>query len=419
MHISAIRLVAGLLALSAVADAFLPIHSFTGPSQRALNRQRHKTLACKEGSAGAGLPSFNRRQLLASSSLSAGVWGVSPSLGLAMSDATPVGYQDVSVKVGGQSIPVSIWYPIDKSDPSSASAPSQANYPHKISVGKIATLLTRGQLSVPSFVGPSTSLKSGIRVVKGAAPSEGRPAVVFAHGYLGSRYDMMHVCEDLASKGFVVAAPELPESLAASFEVNDDITRPAIVTATLDKLRLNWTITNNLGIFGHSAGGGTSTMMEGAFPLGRVAIAGFRGYEGRDPLLVVASKGDGIIPLDRVKDALPRGTAMYTGIDGARQLGGSGGLREGQSAAVFFEEAFGGEKLPPNHISFLSEQSNDALVGFLSPLLPVARVLSVPVLDFDKYQEARDSRQTGEVLVPLVTGFFEANQRASLDSSML
>ena len=40
----------------------------------------------------------------------------------------------------------------------------------------------------------------------------------------------------------------------------------------------------------------------------------------------------------------------------------------------------------PNHISFLWSRSNDALLSFLSPLLPVAKLLRIFVLDFDVYK---------------------------------
>jgi len=424
----ALVLAIGILSFASLCDAFLPLlqHPLVvaAPHHRHATPQGSSPRACEQGMMlpGSGShSSVSRKRVLASSALALGVLGggvlgggrpqKATAMTMMMSDKAPVGYQDISVSVGGEKIPVSVWYPPSTSE-STQARPTQAQYPHKISVGKIATLLTRGSLSVPSFVGPSTTLASGVRVLEGAAPAEGRPVIIFAHGYLGSRYDMMHVCEDLASRGFVVAAPELPESLAASFTVNDAITRPAIVNAALEKLRLNFAVTDKKGIFGHSAGGGTSTMIEGTYLLGRVAIAGFRGYEGKDPLLVVASRGDGIIPMDRVRDALPRGAELYEGAEGAKRLTSSGyNIGQGQSAAVFFEGGLVQGSLPPNHISFLSEQSNDALVNFLSPLLPVARVLSVPVLDFDKYQEARDSRQTGDVVVPLVSGFFESNAK--------
>lgn len=56
----------------------------------------------------------------------------------------------------------------------------------------------------------------------------------------------------------------------------------------------------------------------------------------------------------------------------------------------------------PCHISFLSSRTNDAMVEVLSPLLPVARLLGVPVLDFDKYQLTKDSDAVNGALVPLI-----------------
>ena len=62
-------------------------------------------------------------------------------------------------------------------------------------------------------------------------PIEKTDAIIFAHGFLGSRFDQAHVCEALASDGFVVLAPEFAESLAGSFVPNDLTDRPAIVQA--------------------------------------------------------------------------------------------------------------------------------------------------------------------------------------------
>ena len=47
------------------------------------------------------------------------------------------------------------------------------------------------------------------------------------------------------------------------------------------------------------------------------------------------------------------------------------------------------------------------MIQLLSPLLPVAQSLGIPVLDFDKYQKSRDSRQTAEVVIPLVTSYLK------------
>ena len=89
------------------------------------------------------------------------------------------------------------------------------------------------------------------------------------------------------------------------------------------------------GIVGHSAGGGTASTHPAEFPLGRVCVAGFRGVPKQtDPLFVLASAGDGVIPLARIESELA------TAPDGTRVklLGGPDS---------------------PNHISFLSERTND------------------------------------------------------------
>lgn len=57
------------------------------------------------------------------------------------------------------------------------------------------------------------------RAVRDAAPATppagGYPLVVVSHGYPGNRYLLSHLAENLASKGFVVAAPDHPDSTYA------------------------------------------------------------------------------------------------------------------------------------------------------------------------------------------------------------
>jgi hypothetical protein len=47
------------------------------------------------------------------------------------------------------------------------------------------------------------------------------------------------------------------------------------------------------------------------------------------------------------------------------------------------------------------------MVEVLSPLLPLARGLGVPVLDFDKYQVTKDSDAVNGKLVPLIARWME------------
>ena len=66
--------------------------------------------------------------------------------------------------------------------------------------------------------------------------------------------------------------------------------------------------------------------------------------------------------------------------------------------------AFAGEDAPC-HVSFLAPDVNVEMQNFLGPLLPVARFLKIPVLDFDKYGLLFDAERTAERCVPAATSF--------------
>ena len=51
------------------------------------------------------------------------------------------------------------------------------------------------------------------------------------------------------------------------------------------------------------------------------------------------------------------------------------------------------------------------MLDLLTPLLPVARVLNVSVLDFDVYMKARDSDKTNADLIPLIQEFLSPLKR--------
>ena len=166
------------------------------------------------------------------------------------------------------------------------------------------------------------------------------------------------------------------------------------------KLRRGWGA-QQFGIVGHSAGGGTATVSPGAFACGRVAVAGLApGYAGSDPLLVIASEGDNVIRLDRVLQAIPSGTPCVEDPKNCDVSKSSG--------AVLLRRAYKAGQ-PPCHISFLSAETNNAMISLLSPLLPVARVLEVPVLDFDTYLRLQDSEDVALDVLPLIEDFFSTN----------
>ena len=52
----------------------------------------------------------------------------------------------------------------------------------------------------------------------------------------------------------------------------------------------------------------------------------------------------------------------------------------------------------------------DSLVSFLSPLLPLSRMLRLFILDFDVYQKERDAAKTARMLVPSLLRFFSSRK---------
>ena len=142
---------------------------------------------------------LSTRRALLQHALPALLVSTAPSSNIAMSAA----YRSASVEVAGADIPVALWLP-----PAAAAldfgAPA-AEYAYRIDLGRIASKLGLGFLGwLPARDCP---LPIG-QLAETHAPRK-NCAILFAHGYLGSRFDLQHVCEALAADGFVVAAPEL------------------------------------------------------------------------------------------------------------------------------------------------------------------------------------------------------------------
>ena len=324
------------------------------------------------------------------------------------------------VDVSGTRVPVALWYPKGVS-PSVGEA--RGTYSYVIDIGGIARnfrvgwllgWLPRKEFSLP----PSGSIYDEPSPSSSAAQKPG-DAIIFTHGFLGSPLDMSHVCEALAERGFTVAAPEFPESLCASFKNPDGISRAEIVAATRELVDggrgVRW------GLFGHSAGAGTTLKQPGTFSLGRCALCpGYRGYEESDPLLVIASEGDAVNQLLvsngvdvqvnlRAEAEAGRVTTMYTQASDVYAE-----KSPPQRGALIYKD---GGALPagatqlPNHISFLWTGVDEAMIELLSPFLPVAKALRLFVLDFDTYLEARDAEVTAADVAPAVLRFFAANSR--------
>lgn len=372
--------------------------------------------------------------------------------------ASTVAFDDASVTIDGtgQVVPVAVWYPTDAT--SSGATPT---YPHAISVAKIARVLLNLPESTPRFLDRDFPLAPSAGIVSSSAktqPSKVVGAVVLCHGYLGSRFDLVDLAEALAASGFLVAAPEFAESLAtptttsaqtrpgAEPAANPSATRDVVLNAVLRDVigsgRFNTdtedgdarTTSLPVALVGQSAGASTATSAPGRFAA-RVAIAGFRPPPSEeperreallgDPLLVVASAGDGVIslyptdggafgPYRGIKAEVESLPASFARLDAGGLLESTrGGGTPPRTAFVTYEEDAGDASSGalPCHISFLSSRTNDAMVDVLSPLLPLARVLGVPVLDFDRYQVTRDSDEVNSTLVPAVTAWLASTMR--------
>jgi hypothetical protein len=235
---------------------------------------------------------------------------------------------------------------------------------------------------------------------------------------------MAHACEKLASEGFIVAAPEFGESLSASFDPNDQTTHAAVLKATRTLVEAAWsTPIVGWGCFGHSMGAFavTDDAKQTTWPmkLGRVPICGIHqdGYTGNDPLLVIASKGDGVIPASRVEERLKqcdRNTPSVSEaeiraqgpqcLDAESISSGGGSSVSGPYRAALFMDT-------PCHVSFISPATNAAMQSLLGPLLPLARCLKVRLLDFDVYQRTQDAEETAKVFLPVLLRFFDKNER--------
>lgn len=295
---------------------------------------------------------------------------------------------------------------------------SAIKYSHRISVKKIGQLLA-GWDFIPEFVSKDYSLTPMLNdsagdgsisefVVDGedvSLPKCG-PVVLLAHGYLGSRYDLSHLAEKLAQQGFTCISPEYPESLASSYPQMEGLDRALITSHVLATLKNDLGIMpSSYGIVGHSLGCGT-VMTTGNESWTRVCIAGFPSARGgptsagsNGPVLILSSVNDGAVSIARIGSAIP---SDYVWLDEANVAGFEQGLP--RRAVLLFDRPDA-----PNHISFLADCVNESMINFLSPLLPLAQALSLPVLDFDKYNVSRDSRKTADVIIPLISSYVRQN----------
>uniref|UniRef100_A0A7S4AX54 1-alkyl-2-acetylglycerophosphocholine esterase n=1 Tax=Pseudo-nitzschia australis TaxID=44445 RepID=A0A7S4AX54_9STRA len=360
-----------------------------------------------------------------------------------------IAYRTISLPIPefDVNVPVSIWYPMDSgaSDvPSSTTLqPAEIKYNYRISLRRIGQLLARWDF-IPEFISksfvldPSISTMSTVRVVDGknipisTTSSTGTNVVFLAHGFLGSRSDLAYIAEDLAAQGFVCVASEYPESLEASYPRLEGLDRVVINRGLIPYVQnvVSQPILSYSAI-GHSLGCGTVLQM-GDDSWNRILMG-----SGKAPELPSSrsqeSASSSSAPSSNYKTPIVGGRLLFiSSVNDGPVTSWGGGIKIPQGYTVLQESQLdaiaasnGSVVAPrgfdrvalvfdredaPNHISYLSENVNDAMLSFLSPLLPVTKALNIPVLDFDKYASSRDSVPTGNVLKPLISNFLLAAQ---------
>jgi len=328
---------------------------------------------------------------------------VANSQGKATGSYVPV-YRDTLLALDNWTFPLSLWYPLDDNNAAETRGTLQTvEYSHFISVQKIAKLLAK--LSLPplgwTFRFPGSAMKD----VSGVPPSAVRGHVVLIHGYLGSRLDMLHLAEQLSSQGYVVAAPEMPWSLSNGAQGSEEPPGgTSIVQAVADMLDEQFGKAS-LAFVGHSLGARVVAGVARPDTVQVVVGAGspttwFSRFDPKTRLLVVSSRGDrvaGWSPEQLELNPLPKNAWLLESQAGEK-LPETLGMFPNQATLLLNQ---------PCHISFLSSQTNDAMVSLLGPLLPLARLLGVPVLDFDRYLEQRDSDVTASTWIPVTAAFID------------
>ncbi len=212
----------------------------------------------------------------------------------------PVGVRTLEVQSAGRTLPLDVWFPADPRhagqdlDPE-AGAPHPFGQPH--------------------------------RAIPDAAPAEGEfPLIVFSHGNSGLRRQSTFLTTWLASRGYVVAAPdhvgntffemlELGEEQRKAVHLDQREWRPQDLCVSIDAaLKLPGVDASRIGALGHSFGGWAALKMPATDPrvgavcglapvsepfVGRKAFApGELPFRAELPTLLIAGRDDVLVDLE-------------------------------------------------------------------------------------------------------------------------
>eukprot|EP00958_Prasinococcus_capsulatus_P013936 scaffold1446_cov391-Prasinococcus_capsulatus_cf.AAC.22 len=288
-----------------------------------------------------------------------------------------VRYLDTYAEVGGDRFPLAVWLPHTAASSPGPVTPVEDVYEYNISIRKLfrhvarrerpvhhprvlshslltgwpfATLSrTMVKWDVPAWFDRTYRFPSNVPVAKlqdweqarqELGPGVEFPLLAIAHGFLGTKLDFVDLAERLASRGFVVVAPEFADGLsAASAGSVPSKGRVDRFSASLRTVREQLPIAGSrIGLLGHSAGSGTVQQIEGRFP--RVLLSGYllatnanaRNYVGdagieaaakatKDPYLLVVSEGDSVLKfgggVPTIRKGLTRNTRRFDSMSDA------------------------------------------------------------------------------------------------------
>jgi acetyl esterase/lipase len=335
----------------------------------------------------------------------------------------------------GVEVPVACWYGSRSSSPSpTTSAP--VSYEYRISVRRIGQLLAKWNF-IPEFASrvfqlPPTNTRHEVVSSTGGLEhiaDKTRPVVLLAHGFLGSRFDLSHLAEEIAATtDAIVFSPEYPESLGASYDRTSDALDRTVITDALLSMVKSQLRPSAYGAIGHSLGCGT-VLKTGTKDWARICLAGYpRQYNNNNApvpgnVLIVTSVNDGLISMMTKMVAKQQGISSATvktpaetiaemipsDFDILKESDLLGNIKNSEAIAAIPTRSIlvYDRSDSPNHISYLTGSVNDAMIDFLSPLLPVAQLFQIPVLDFDQYQNSRDSDVTSQSYFPIVLTYLQ------------
>lgn len=153
-----------------------------------------------------------------------------------------VGFKEITVSGtdGSHPLPVSLWYPTDDNGPREVVAERPVLY--------------------------------GVSAVRDAKLESGpHPLVLLSHGYGGSWRNLSWLADDLARKGYVVAAPSHPGTMAVARKPGEAVKlweRPRDLSRVIDALLADQSLAGDIAAqriaaIGHSLGGWTVTEIAG------------------------------------------------------------------------------------------------------------------------------------------------------------